>query len=376
MIDFNNPVKLLKKLISFKSVTPNDDHCQKFIVENLSNLGFQIKSYSTHGVTNHWITRKACSHNTLLFLCHTDVVPADIEEWNNDPFCAREEDGRIIGRGACDMKASISAMICAIGQLCEEQTPPNIALILTSDEEGDAKFGTKYVVKREKENISRIQSALIGEPTCEQMMGDVVKVGRRGSLNLKLEIHGKSGHVAYPNNIDNPIDKILKVLMSLNDLSWGNEYPDFPKSHISTAMIHSGNETFNQTPENAIAHVNWRYNPSIHSDEIKSITKAIIENITIDYTTSWIESAMPFYSTQGVLTQQINSIIENKYGLKPSIKTNGGTSDGRFISPYVKEIVEFGPINESAHQIHENVIVKDLIDLTEIYKAILRNYLV
>ncbi|MAJ81993.1 MAG: succinyl-diaminopimelate desuccinylase [Legionellales bacterium] len=369
-----SPSSILKDLISFRSVTPCDGDCQKYIVDFLGNLEFKAKKIEKNGIINHWIINQKCDHRTLLYACHTDVVPADSNDWRTPPFEGTINKKVFYGRGACDMKGSIAAMLAALKELKYEGFKTNVAWIVTGDEEGDAEFGTKYVIKKQNAQIQKIRSALVGEPTSEEHLGDVLKNGRRGSLNLFIEVHGLAGHAAYQENAKNPINVLVKIINELSTLSWGKVHSYFPQTSFCVSQLQSGNQTFNQTPQTAIARLNWRFSPTISPSDIKSAVVNTVNRFCKDYKLLWKESALPFFTKPDKLHRIISESIFDVCGIRPKTKTNGGTSDARFLKGIIPEIIEFGLINKTAHQPNESVTCSELDQLKEIYKRILKNY--
>ncbi len=370
----SNTSKILQDLLAFPSITPEDHGCQDYIINLLNKLGFQSKKIIKNGILNHWCVNKQCNNQTLLYLCHTDVVPANDNEWVHSPFKGIIKNGKIYGRGACDMKGSIAAMLSALIELTNEGIQPNMAWIITGDEEGDAKFGSKHVIETEINHIKMVESALVGEPTSEIQLGDVMKNGRRGSLNLDMQIQGLEGHAAYQENASNPISTLIKILNELSTFDWGTIHPYFPKTSFCVSQIVSGNDTFNQTPQTAQVKINWRFNPTISSTEIKSIVVNTINRYCDNYLLNWYDSATSFFTKPGKLSKLVSEATCTVCGLTPDLKTNGGTSDARFLHNIVPEIIEFGLINKTAHQPNEHVKCSDLEDLKKIYKIILKHY--
>lgn len=374
-MQYSDPVQILQKLLSFKSITPEDDGCQNFLSTIFTKIGLKTEQLDFKNIKNLWAeTNYKNIKESILFMGHTDVVPANAENWSHDPFSGIISKGKIYGRGACDMKGSIAAIIAAHIQLLEESKKPNIIYLITGDEEGSAEYGTRFVVDKKKTALNKINYALIGEPSSEKYIGDNIKVGRRGSLNLILKVFGQAGHTAYPHLINNPLEILLDIYKQMTASTWGSSVENFQDSRLTLTQIDSGSEIFNQTPDVATARFNWRYNPSLKSNEIKKMTEKCIEQFTDQFKTVWIESAEPFYSNHGKLTEIIKSCIYQSQKFHPKLNTNGGTSDGRFIKDYNLEIVELGLQSTTAHQNDEHIVVDDLYSLTLIYKNILRNF--
>jgi len=370
-------VALTKELISKQSVTPADDGCQPLLAERLSKLGFNCESLPREEVLNLWATRG--THGpTLVFAGHTDVVPpGPREHWDSDPFVPTERAGFLYGRGAADMKASLAAMVVATESFVANH--PNhrgrIGYLITADEEGPAIHGTRYVVDTLQRRGESIDWCVVGEPSSTSTLGDIIKNGRRGSINATLTIKGKQGHVAYPHLADNPMHKAFAALTALSELSWdsGNDY--FDPTQLQFSNIHSGTGATNVIPGELVAVFNLRFSTEITADEIQSKCETVLDATGIDYALDWQLSGNPFLTEPGDLVDAVRESIMTVTGVSTQLSTGGGTSDGRFIASMGSQIIELGPINASIHQRNEHVLLSDIPKLARIYEGIMERLL-
>ncbi|MDJ0757765.1 MAG: succinyl-diaminopimelate desuccinylase [Woeseiaceae bacterium] len=370
-------IDLLKTLIELPSVTPEDAGCQDLLIERLSALGFECETLQFGDVTNLW-ARFGQEGPVLCFAGHTDVVPpGDLDRWDTDPFDPTEVDNVLYGRGAADMKSGLAAMTVAIERFLEQGPAINgsIALLITSDEEGRARDGTLKVVETLKARGEFIDWCVIGEPSSHQSFGDVVRIGRRGSLSGMLTVHGIQGHVAYPQWADNPIKRFAPVLAELHSIEWdqGNEH--FPPTSFQVVQLNAGIGAPNVTPPELSARFNFRYSTEWTHEQLKMRVAEIFDHHEIDYTLNWHLSGEPFLTQPGALTDAVCESLNEVAGITPELSTGGGTSDGRFISPMGADVVELGPINASIHKINEHVSLADVETLTSVYQRILEKLL-
>ncbi len=371
-------LQLAKSLISRPSVTPNDKGCQAIMIDRLEKIGFKIHPLKFGDVDNFWATH-GDTGPIFSFAGHTDVVPAgDDEAWKTPPFEPTVKDGLLFGRGAADMKGSLASMVVATENFIEKN--PNhkgtVAFLITSDEEGIAVNGTVKVVDYLKSLDQKIDYCLIGEPSSTSMLGDVIKNGRRGSLNGLLTIKGKQGHIAYPHLAENPNHLMTSVLKDLCQQQWdnGNEY--FPATSFQISNIHSGSRVTNVIPGEVEIMFNFRYSTETTKEALQKKVNDILDSRKLNYSIDWSHSGFPFLTPKGELVSACVDAIEKIKSIKPKLSTSGGTSDGRFIAQEGTQVVELGPINATIHQINESVLVQDLDDLTKIYSQILTNLLV
>jgi len=373
----NKTLELAKLLISRPSVTPNDKGCQAIMIERLEKIGFKIHPLRFGDVDNFWATHGATGP-IFSFAGHTDVVPAgDDEAWKTLPFEPTVKDGLLFGRGAADMKGGLASMIVATENFIEKN--PNhkgtIAFLITSDEEGVAVNGTVKVMDYLKNNNQKIDYCLLGEPSSTSVLGDVIKNGRRGSLNGLLTIKGKQGHIAYPHLAENPNHLMAAALNDLCQQQWdnGNEY--FPATSFQVSNIHSGSRVTNVIPGEIEIMFNFRYSTETTKEELQKKVNDILDSHKLNYSIDWSHSGYPFLTQKGELVSACVEAIKKIKSLKPELSTSGGTSDGRFIAQEGTQVVELGPINATIHQVNESVLVQDLEDLSKIYTQILTNLL-
>ena len=371
-------LQLAKSLISRPSVTPNDKGCQAIMIDRLEKIGFKIHPLKFGDVDNFWATH-GDTDPIFSFAGHTDVVPAgDDEAWKTPPFEPTVKDGLLFGRGAADMKGSLASMVVATENFIEKN--PNhkgtVAFLVTSDEEGIAVNGTVKVVDYLKSLDQKIDYCLIGEPSSTSMLGDVIKNGRRGSLNGLLTIKGKQGHIAYPHLAENPNHLMTSVLKDLCQQQWdnGNEY--FPATSFQISNIHSGSRVTNVIPGEVEIMFNFRYSTETTKEALQKKVNDILDSRKLNYSIDWSHSGFPFLTPKGELVSACVDAIEKIKSIKPKLSTSGGTSDGRFIAQEGTQVVELGPINATIHQVDESVLVQDLEDLSKIYSQILTNLLV
>lgn len=366
-------LSLLCDLIRRPSVTPEDAGCQELISARLRDAGFACEAMPFGDVTNLW-ARRGDSAPLFCFAGHTDVVPpGDTDEWQSDPFEPDLRDGCIYGRGSADMKSGLAAMVVAVERFVREHPDHrgSIAFLITSDEEGRARDGTLKVIEALTERNEPIDWCVIGEPSSQETVGDVVRVGRRGSLSGMLEVRGVQGHVAYPHLADNPIRSFAPVLAELHEVKWddGNEY--FPPTSFQVVNLHSGVGAPNVTPGALSARFNFRYSTVWDHHSLKKRVHAIIDAHEIDYKLDWHLSGEPFLTAPGVLIDAVSEAVREQTGTAPELSTAGGTSDGRFISPAGADVVELGPVSASIHKIDEHVRMDDVAVLAGMYRRIL-----
>jgi len=361
---------LCKNLISRHSVSPEDAGCQELMCTCLQALGFTIEHMPFGDVSNFW-ARRGDSSPLVCFAGHTDVVPpGDSAQWLSDPFEPEIRDGKLYGRGVADMKGSLAAMITA----CERFVQGNpdhkgsIAFLITSDEESIAVDGTRKVVAALQARDENIDYCIVGEPSSSKSLGDVIRNGRRGSLNGTLTVHGIEGHVAYPELANNPIHQFMPALSELCAAQWdsGNDY--FPPTSFQISNIHAGEGTNNVVPGFMNALFNFRFSSELTEADIRERTEAIFDKHYTNYSLDWQLSGSPFITEKGVLTEAVSHAIKTVTGLDTELSTSGGTSDGRFIAPTGAQVVEVGPVNKTIHKVNEEVLVDDLDRLSAIYE--------
>nr|WP_312508620.1 succinyl-diaminopimelate desuccinylase [Pseudomonas luteola] len=363
-------LELACELIRRPSVTPVDEGCQALMMTRLEAAGFALEPMRIENVDNFW-ARRGGEGPVLCFAGHTDVVPTGpVEAWQQGPFDAQvDADGMLLGRGAADMKGSLASMIIAVERFVADH--PNhrgaIAFLITSDEEGPALHGTRAVVERLRARNERLDWCIVGEPSSTTLLGDVVKNGRRGSLNGKLTIRGKQGHVAYPHLARNPIHLAAAALAELAAEQWdaGNDF--FPPTTFQISNLNSGTGANNVIPGELNALFNFRFSTESTEEGLKARVEAILNKHNLDWHIDWSLSGLPFITEPGELLDAIASSIQAVTGLTTEASTSGGTSDGRFIATLGTQVVEVGPVNATIHQVNERVLASDLDLLTEVY---------
>ena len=370
-------LELAKSLISRASVTPDDNGCQTLIIERLEKIGFTIYPLKFGDVDNFWAVH-GNNGPIFSFAGHTDVVPAgDNDAWESNPFEPTIKNGMLYGRGAADMKGSLASMVVATENFIEKNPNHNgiIAFLITSDEEGVAINGTAKVMDFLKDNNQKIDFCLVGEPSTTAILGDVIKNGRRGSLNACLRVKGKQGHIAYPLLADNPIHLVTPALNQLCNEQWDNGNDYFPATSFQISNIHSGDKVINVIPSEVEVMFNFRYSTETTKEELQKRVNDILDSHKLNYFVEWSHSGYPFLTPKGELVSACVDAIEKIKAIKPELSTSGGTSDGRFIAQEGTQVVELGPNNSTIHQVNESVSVQDLEDLSKIYSQVLTNIL-
>lgn len=374
------PVELLKRLINCRSVTPEHGGALDAAEEMLSETGFATERMPSHGVDNLWAS-PLNEEPRLIFAGHVDVVPpGDLDAWSQDPFRAEERDGFIYGRGATDMKSGVAAMLCAAAKLRREGAR-GVAVLLTSDEEGEAIHGTRHVTARLQERGVRAKYCIVGEPTCADEFGDTVKTGRRGSLTARLSVAGRQTHAAYPHMGDNPIPRLVKALSVALDRfppAPPSETPGaFPPTAAQAVFLSAGAGADNVIPGRAQATINFRYAPPDTADSLRQAAEAIFrEAAGENWECEWIHGAEPFQTlADGALAKALSSAIQEVCGRTPAFSTGGGTSDGRFLRVMCDEVAEFGVRNETMHAPDERVAASEVRMLEQVYARAARSLL-
>ncbi|MCF8178926.1 MAG: succinyl-diaminopimelate desuccinylase [Sulfuritalea sp.] len=365
----------VRALIERPSVTPDDAGCLDLIGSWLTPLGFVIERIDVGGVSNLW-ARRGTQGRLICFAGHTDVVPTGpLEKWTSPPFEPTVRDGYLYGRGTADMKSSIAACVVALERLLDSRatnadffTNNSLALLLTSDEEGDAINGTVRVVEKLKSRKETIDYCIVGEPTCVNRLGDTMKNGRRGSLSANLVIKGVQGHVAYPHLVKNPVHLAAPALAELASTSWdaGNEY--FPPTSFQISNAHAGTGAGNVTPGHFEIQFNFRFSTASTVEDLQARVHALLDRHRLEYDVQWTCGAKPFLTPQGELCTALSKAVADELGITTELSTTGGTSDGRFITDICAQLVEFGPVNSSIHKINESIAVSDLDLLARIYE--------
>jgi succinyl-diaminopimelate desuccinylase len=372
-------LELACDLIRRRSVTPEDAGCLIQIGERLAVAGFRIEHLRYGEVDNLWATHGDANDvgqgPLLIFLGHTDVVPSGPEDrWQSPPFEPTIRDGRLYGRGAADMKGSVAAMVVALEQfvLAHPHHAGRVGLLLTSDEEGPTNLdGVRKVVEHFRAAGEKIDWCVVGEPSAKQRLGDLIRVGRRGSLSGTLTVRGVQGHVAYPEKALNPIHAFAPALAELAAQRWDEGNSDFPPTSFQVSNINAGTGANNVIPGELVALINFRYCTASRADDLRARVEAILQGHGLDFALEWNLSGEPFLTPpDGVLRNTVVSVCLDLFGEEPEQSTGGGTSDGRFIAPMGTEVVEIGPVNATIHKVDECVSVEELNRLPGVYRSI------
>ncbi len=370
-------LQLAKALIARRSITPDDGGCLAAVADWLTRAGFSCERLDRNGVGNLW-ARFGSTAPVICLAGHVDVVPPGPEgAWTSDPFAPVERDGYLYGRGASDMKGPLAAMVtAAIRGAAGRPASGSLAVLLTSDEEGDAVDGTAHVVDVLRARGERIDACIVGEPTSDATLGDTVKVGRRGSLSGELRVAGIQCHIAYPERGRNPILSAIPALAELASTEWDRGNADFPPTSFQISNIHAGTGASNVIPGSLDVAFNFRFSPETTATHLQEQVRALLDRHGLDYTLTWKPIAHPFSTPRGALVDAMIAAIRDATGVAPALTTSGGTSDGRFIATLAREVVEFGPTNETIHKVDERIRIADLAPLSRIYeRAISRRLL-
>jgi succinyl-diaminopimelate desuccinylase len=380
----SSALHLAEQLLSRPSATPNDAGCQELIASRLQHLGFDCKTL-TFGppefrVTNLWAVRRGDDPQgpLLVFAGHTDVVPTGpLSQWTSDPFVPTHRDGMLYARGAADMKSSLAAMVVATEEFVGKhpQHAGSVAFLLTSDEEGPSVDGTVKVCQWLQEKKIKLDYCIVGEPTSVHQLGDMIKNGRRGSLSGKLTVKGVQGHIAYPHLAKNPIHQLAPALAELASIQWdaGNAY--FPPTAWQVSNIHAGTGATNVIPGELVLQFNFRFSTESTADSLQSRVHEVLDRQGLDYDLAWTLGGEPFITEPGALSQAVSQAIRSETGVTTELSTTGGTSDARFIAKICPQVVEFGPVNATIHQINEHIAVDSIEPLKNIYRRTLESLL-
>ncbi|MES9871757.1 MAG: succinyl-diaminopimelate desuccinylase [Candidatus Sedimenticola sp. 6PFRAG7] len=364
-------------LISRRSITPEDAGCQEVMIKRLEAVGFTIEPMRFGEVDNFW-ARRGNKGPVVAFAGHTDVVPPGRSEaWDTEPFSPEIRDGLLYGRGAADMKGSLAAMVTAVESFTERHPDHDgsIAFLITSDEEGIATNGTVKVIDTLEQRGEKIDYCLVCEPSSTERVGDVVKNGRRGSLNGILTVFGKQGHVAYPHLASNPVHSAVAALARLSSEVWDEGNRHFPPTSFQISNINAGTGAENVIPGEMEVIFNFRFSTELDEKQIKQRVHAMLDDEGVSYDLAWRLSGHPFLTPEGALIEAAQSAIKAVTGYDTELSTSGGTSDGRFIAPTGSQVVELGPLNATIHQVNECVSVQDLDTLSAIYDKTLEELL-
>ena len=367
-------ISLARELVGRRSITPEDGDCQQIIASWLESMGFQIETMDCGEVKNLW-ARKGTKSPLLTFIGHTDVVPIGNEsEWTYPPFSATLADGFLHGRGAADMKGSIAAIITACERFfaCQNSFVGSVSLLITSDEEGVAINGTRYALDQLLNRSEIIDYCLVAEPTSEVVLGDTMKVGRRGSLSGEIVVYGKQGHVAYPHLADNPIHRAGELISGLASMKWNDGDELFPNTTLQISNVNSGVGVANVIPGLLHLNMNFRYSPATDARTLTKQVENLCRELKLNYEATWTNSADSYYNESRFFTSVVSEAVSRTINRMPKLSTAGGTSDGRFVAKSGAQVVELGPLNTTIHRVNECVGLDDLNQLSLIYEQILK----
>jgi succinyl-diaminopimelate desuccinylase len=367
-------LELAKELIGRRSLTPQDGGCQALLAQRLQRAGFRCEAMRFGEVDNLW-ARRGSGHPVVCFAGHTDVVPTGpLSEWHSDPFVPTIREGKLFGRGAADMKSSIAAFVVAAERFVAERPDHagSLALLITSDEEGPSVDGTARVVERLKARNELIDYCIVGEPSSVDTLGDMLKIGRRGSLSGKLTVRGVQGHVAYPHLVRNPIHLLAPALAELVRTQWDKGNESFPPTSFQVSNIHAGTGAGNVVPGTVEADFNFRFSSESTDQSLRQRVEALLRKHGLEYALDWTLGAKPFLSKRGRLAQTVLDAAKRHTGCNGELSTTGGTSDARFIIDICPEVIELGPVNMSIHKLNEHIALAELEMLPKIYLDTLR----
>ena len=375
----SNTLRLAEQLIARPSVTPEDGGCMDLIMSHLKPMGFVCEEINsgpdTFRVRNLWAHRPGTSGKTLAFAGHTDVVPTGpLDQWTSDPFTPTHSDGKLFGRGSCDMKTSIAAMVVAAQEFLAIHPEPalGLAFLLTSDEEGPALDGTVVVCKILQQRGAAPDYCIVGEPTSVERTGDMIKNGRRGTMSGKLTVKGIQGHIAYPHLARNPIHMAAPALAELAGIEWDKGNAFFQPTSWQVSNIHGGTGASNIIPGAVVIDFNFRFCTESTPDGLQQRLIDVLKKHGLDFDLSWVIGGLPFLTTPGTLVKAVQEAIRSQTGIETQLSTTGGTSDGRFIAQICPQVIEMGPPNATIHKINEHIMLAEMEPLKDIYREVLQ----
>ena len=381
--DTHATLRLTEQLLSMPSPTPADGGCQALMAARLAPLGFVCETIESgpadFRVTNLW-AKRACTHanakspKTLVFAGHSDVVPTGpLAQWDSPPFSPSHREGKLYARGASDMKTSLAAFVVAIEEFVAQQPDAalNIALLITSDEEGPAVDGTVVVCELLKARGEVLDYCIVGEPTSVERTGDMIKNGRRGTMSGKLTVHGVQGHIAYPQLADNPIHRLAPALAELVAVRWDEGNAFFQPTSWQVSNIHGGTGASNVIPGQVVVDFNFRFCTESSPESLQQRLCAVLNRHNVQYDVAWTIGGLPYLTTPGDLVHAVTQAIHEVTGISTQLSTTGGTSDGRFIAQICPQVIELGPPNATIHKINEHVALADIEPLKNIYRRVL-----
>ena len=376
-------LRLAEALMACRSVTPADGGCQPLLAQGLAAAGFVCEPLDAGQpearVSNLWAWHRGGRPGpTLVLAGHTDVVPTGpLDRWSSDPFVPTHREGRLVGRGAADMKTAVACMAVAAQEFVAAHPghAGTVALLFTSDEEGPALHGTKHVVDVLQQRGERLDACIVGEPTSVQRLGDMVKNGRRGTLSGRLTVKGIQGHIAYPQLARNPTHALAPALAEMVATRWdeGNEW--FAPTGWQVSNIHAGTGATNVIPDELVLDFNFRYSTESTPESLKARLHEVLHRHGVSCELTWTQAGDPFLTPPGSLSDALVAAIAAECGLTPELSTSGGTSDGRFIARLCPQVMEFGVVNDSIHKIDEWVEVAAIEPLKNVYRRTIENFL-
>ncbi len=374
-----NTLRLAEQLIARPSVTPEDGGCMDLIMSHLKPMGFVCEEINSgpdsFRVRNLWAHRPGTSGKTIAFAGHTDVVPTGpLDQWTSDPFTPTHRDGKLFGRGSCDMKTSIAAMVVAAQEFLAIHPEPalGLAFLLTSDEEGPALDGTVVVCKLLQQRGTAPNYCIVGEPTSVERTGDMIKNGRRGTMSGKLTVKGIQGHIAYPHLARNPIHTVAPALAELVGVEWDKGNAFFQPTSWQISNIHGGTGASNIIPGAVVIDFNFRFCTESTPEGLQQRLTDILKKHGLDFDLSWVIGGLPFLTTPGTLVKAVQEAILSQTGIETQLSTTGGTSDGRFIAQICPQVIEMGPPNATIHKINEHIVLAEMEPLKDIYREVLQ----
>ncbi len=375
----SNTLRLAEQLIARPSVTPEDGGCMDLIMSHLKPMGFVCEEINsgpdTFRVRNLWAHRPGTSGKTLAFAGHTDVVPTGpLDQWASDPFTPTHSDGKLFGRGSCDMKTSIAAMVVAAQEFLAIHPEPalGLAFLLTSDEEGPALDGTVVVCKILQQRGAAPDYCIVGEPTSVERTGDMIKNGRRGTMSGKLTVKGIQGHIAYPHLARNPIHMAAPALAELAGIEWDKGNAFFQPTSWQVSNIHGGTGVSNIIPGAVVIDFNFRFCTESTPESLQQRLTDVLKEHGLEFDLSWVIGGLPFLTTPGTLVKAVQEAIRSQTGIETQLSTTGGTSDGRFIAQICPQVIEMGPPNATIHKINEHIVLAEMEPLKDIYREVLQ----
>ncbi|ALU43403.1 hypothetical protein AT705_10870 [Pseudoalteromonas rubra] len=372
-----NAIALTQKLVRYKSITPDDAGSMCFLIRKLQSLGFDCHEVTRQGVRNLVAKRVFGPGETLAFAGHLDVVPTGpVELWQCPPFAAEIQDGRLYGRGVADMKGAIACFIAAVESLIEQCNRGSLMFLITCDEEGEAEHGTAVLMSHLKQQgVDHLPNyCLVGEPSSRKTLGDVLKIGRRGSLSAHIRVYGRQGHVAYPHNCDNATHHTSRLLQRLLALKWDEGTAQMPGTTFQVTQLNSGEFVDNVVPGACDVCFNIRYSSRFNEAELKRLIDDILLDLDLNYDIDWQRPCAPYFNQADEFVALICGAIDTVVGQVPMLTTDGGTSDGRFIASNHTQVIEFGLKNDNIHQINESADVQDIADLAHIYQLAIQAF--